>query len=373
MSQVQELIGAAEDALTAADAVIGAPVARPIDGEDLRRAKRAYTTGRFDLTRAESLIVAGTRPRAGDLLLARVLRLGHHRKLESPEGRRQALYTDDLILVCYGARYASDQFEALVPDDLAPCHLAAAGGIAGRCSTQHAAMRKPTEIEPLGLVADGAGRVLNLADFAESHLAVAAQHPFVLAVVGTSMNAGKTTTVASMIRGLTRSGLAVGAAKVTGTGAGCDRWSMVDAGAECVLDFTDFGYASTYQAPTREMAQVLESSVAVLGREGVDAVVVELADGLLFPETARLIEQPQFRRLVGGVVLAASDSMSAGFGADWLLQRQLPLTGLAGKLTSSPLMMREAQEAIAVPVLTLEELEAGSWVQRLGRVARVAA
>lgn len=373
MNQVEELIASAEGALNPSEAFSSLPAIRPLDGVDLRRAKRAYTTDRFDLTRADRLIAAGARPKAGDLLLARVLRLGHHRKLEGPQGRRQALYAGDLILVCYGARYASDQFEALVPDDLAPCHLVAAGGIAGRCAAQHAAMRRPTEIEPLGLVADGDGSVLNLASFAEPRLSVAAQRPFVLAIVGTSMNAGKTTTVASMIRGLTVSGLCVGAAKVTGTGAGCDRWAMVDAGAEGVLDFTNFGYASTYQVPTNETAQVLESSIALLAREGVDVAVVELADGLLFAETARLIEHAVFRRLTDAVVLAASDSMSAGFGADWLIQRGLPLLGLAGKLTSSPLMMREVQQTVDLPVLTIQELEAGAWTQRLDRTARDAA
>ena len=373
MNQVEEMIAVAESALIAPDAFAGQPAVRPLHGAELRRAKRAYATGRFDLSRADSLVTSGVRPQAGDLLLAKVLRLGQHRKLESPQGRRQTLYADDLILVCYGARYASDQFEALVPDDLGPCDLVAAGGIAARCVARHSAMRKATEIVPLGLVADRAGRVLNLADSAEPFLAVGSQHPFVLAVVGTSMNAGKTTTVASMVRGLVASGLSVGAAKITGTGAGCDRWMMVDAGAETVLDFTDFGYASTYQVPTGEIARVLEGAVAVLGRDGVDVAVVELADGLLFPETARAIELAQFRRLVGGLVLAASDSMSAGFGADWLLQRGLPVLGIAGKLTASPLMMREAEQAAGLPVLTLEDLDAGTWTQRLGRVSRNAA
>jgi hypothetical protein len=368
MHGVRELVDSAESVLRTSDDFEG-----PSFFHSLRRAKRSYATGRFDLTRAERLLTSDVRPKPGDLLLARVRRLGHHNKLENPAGRRQALYLGDLVLVCYGARYATDQFEAFVPEDLAPCHLVAAGGIAASCMTEHATMRRPTEIEPLGLVGDAASRVMNLADFAEPHLSVAAQHPYVLAVVGSSMNAGKTTTAAAMIHGLAAADLRVGAAKVTGTGAGCDRWAMVDAGAACVADFTDFGYASTYQVPTTETAQVLESSVAMLGREGVDVVVVELADGLLFPETSDLIDQPQFRRLVGGLVLAASDSMSVGYGADWLLARQLPLFGLAGKLTSSPLMMREVRQVVDVPVLTLEELRSGVWTQRLERGLRVAA
>ena len=374
MQQIQDILAGAVDTLSAAEQQPATPRFRALTGEELRRAKRSYVTTRFDLTQAARLMTAGAQPRAGDLLLARVGKLGHHRKLESPAGRRQTLFADDLILVCYGARYASDQFEALVPGSLAPCHLAAAGGIAGLCNARHVTARKPTEIEPLGLVADAEGRVLNLADYAERRAKETAQQPYVLAVVGSSMNAGKTTTVASMIRGLAKSGLSVGAAKVTGTGAGCDRWAMVDAGAEVVLDFTDFGYASTYQVPVERTAAVLDAAVAALGREGSDVMVVELADGLLFPETAALVEHASFRAQVDGLVLAASDSMSAGFGADWLLQRGLPLIGLAGKLTSSPLMVREVEASCRVPVLGLDALESGAWTQKVGRSGkRVAA
>jgi len=358
MKQIQNMIDGASDAFGSSG-----PQSRALAGDELRRAKRAYVTARFDLSAADRLVTAGVAPRAGDLLLARIVKLGHHRKLESPEGRRQNLFTDDLVLLCYGARYASDQFEALVPEDLGPCSLVAAGGIAGACSARHAAVRKPTDIEPLGLVADGEGRVLNLTAAAERRQKAAAQQPYVLAVVGSAMNAGKTTTVAAMIRGLAGTGLRVGAAKITGTGAGCDRWAMVDAGAEVVFDFTDFGLASTYRVPVAKTAAVLDGAVDAVAREGCDVVVVELADGLLFPETAALVEHAKFRDCVDGLVLAASDSMSARFGADWLLQRGLPLIGLAGKLTSSPLMVREVEASCSVPVLSLDALESGKWTQ----------
>ncbi len=365
MQQIHGMISAAEDTLREVQADPEKAGCRPLTGDELRRAKRAYVTGRFDLGGAACLFTGAATPKADDLLLARVDRLGHHRKLESPEGRRQTLFVNDLILVCYGARYASDQFEAVVPDSLKSCHLVAAGGIAAICTGKHSAASKPTEIEPLGLVADAEGRVLNLTQVAEPRSKGGAQRPYTLAVVGTAMNAGKTTTVAAMIRGLARGGLKVGAAKVTGTGAGCDRWAMMDAGADAVLDFTDFGHASTYQVPVAETAAILDAAVAALGREGCDVVVVEVADGLLFPETAKLVEHPRFIRLISGLILAAGDSMSAGYGAGWLTSRELPLLALAGKLTSSPLMVREVEAACDAPVLDLEELESGSWTQRV--------
>ena len=62
--------------------------------------------------------------------------------------------------------------------------------------------------------------------------------------------------------------------------------------------------------------------------------------------------------------------MSASYGAGWLASRDLPLLALAGKLTSSPLMVREVEAASDVPVLSLEELESGKWTRRVGRDSR---
>lgn len=331
------------------------------------RAKSAYATRRIAQGAMRTLLTGDRAPRPGDLVLARVEKLRQHKRLELAGGRRANLFPGDEVLVCYGNRYAPDQFEAEVPADLSACHLVAAGGVAARMLSRHGAVRSATEIQPLGLVGDERGAPLNLADWALPAVLRSPRRPLTVAVAGTSMNAGKTTTVASMIRGLAKSGLKVGAAKITGTGAGCDRWAMVDAGAEAVMDFTDFGYASTYQVPVAETAAILEAAVAALGREGCDVVVVELADGLLFSETAELIEHARFGQLVSGLVLAAADSMSAGYGAGWLVSRDLPLLALAGKLTSSPLMVRETEAVSDVPVLSLDDLESGKWTRLVGR------
>lgn len=79
--------------------------------------KAAYTTRHVRLESACSVELAD-RPETGDLVLARVTELGQHYRLELPDGRRATLYEGDEIVVAYGNRYAPDQFEAVVPDDL---------------------------------------------------------------------------------------------------------------------------------------------------------------------------------------------------------------------------------------------------------------
>ncbi len=199
----------------------------------LLRAKRAYTTRRVPLAGMSRLLVdAGARPSPGDLILARVERVGKHAHLEGVDGRRSALFVGDEIVVCCAARYAPDQFDAELPVSLAPCHLVAGGGVAGVVRARHAAVGAPTDIVPIGLVADAAGRVANLADHALEPLAMpTARRPITIASLGTSMNAGKTTSAAYLIRGLVRAGLRVGAAKVTGTGSGASGRSASIPGA----------------------------------------------------------------------------------------------------------------------------------------------
>ena len=334
----------------------------PLAPGRLQSAKRSYATRRIALGDAAGLFSFGVRPQTGDLVLARIDRIGHHRRIESPEGRRGQLYVGDEVLLCFGARYASDQFEAVVPNRLEPCHMVAAGGIAALCVNRHDSTRPATQITPIGLVADTEGRVLNLKDYALSGARPLSGRPYTMTVVGTSMNAGKTTTIAGMVRGLTSNGLKVAVGKVTGTGAGGDRWAYVDAGASEVLDFTDFGYASTYKVPSDELTALLSAMMSSLAEDRPDVIILELADGLFFSETADLVETPAFAEMVDDVVVAASDAMGAEAGVRRLAANEMVPIALAGRMTSSPLAVREAARVLDTPIVSLGDLTDGIWM-----------
>lgn len=326
--------------------------------ERVALAKRSYTSRRVPAQDMQRLLCSGATPRSGDLVLARVERLGQHNGLQLPGGRRATLFVGDEIIVAYGNRYAPDQFEARVPADLGPCDLVAGGGIAAREQAAHRRMRSPTQLQPIGLVADSEGRVLNLADYRLPAASRDGLLPSLLVVAGTSMNAGKTTSSAHLIRGLVEAGLRVGAAKLTGTGASGDTALMQDAGAAAVYDFTDAGLASTYLAAPLVVEEAVEALLGQLARDGVDVIVAEIADGLLQQETAALLQSPRFAAHVTGVVFAAPDSMGAVAGIDWLERRGQPVVALSGAMTQSPLAVREAREATRLPVLGPDELAA---------------
>jgi hypothetical protein len=336
----------------------------------LRSAKYAYTTRYV----AELLVrqpggyflQAGPdiRPRPGDVVLAEVVELGHHKKLESPLSRRAQMFVGDEIVVAYGDRYAPDQFEAEVPDTLEEAHLVAAGGVVGLVTAIREGLDDATIVRPLGLLCDGQGTMslsrvapkAALPPLALDPARGSTPRPPVIAMVGTSMNSGKTTALASLALGLTRSGMRVAAGKATGTGAGGDPGMYRDGGAQPVLDFTDFGYASTYRLDHESVVAVFTSLVNELASTKPDVILVEIADGAYQVETARLLDDPVFTRYVDQVIFTCGEALSALSGMELLRSHGLHVAAVTGRLTSSPLAVREARTVLDVPVIDTLDL-----------------
>lgn len=328
---------------------------RPLEPARLARAKRAFTTRRVALDRARQLLTGKVRPVAGDLLLCRVVELGQHKSLQLASGRSSTLFPGDEVLLAAGNRYAPDQFEAYLPEGPGPCHLVAAGGLCGLVESRSERMGEPTRLEALGLVADASGRPLNLADF-RIHPPRALRRIPTIAVLGASMNAGKTTAAAHLVRGLVLTGLAVGAAKVTGTGAPGDLALMLDAGATTALDFTDVGHASTFLLDGPALEEAFTTLLDALIAADAEVAVLEVADGLFQRETAMLVASKTFAERVDAILFAASDAMGAAMGVRELEALGLPIAAVTGLLTRSPLARREAAGATALPVLGPQEL-----------------
>ena len=336
---------------------IGSEVtARPLPRDRVEAARASFVTRCVNLHDARTLLTDIT-PRAGDVVLARVKRLRHHARLQCTNGRRVQLFHGDEIVVCYGDRYAPQQFEAYVPRTIGPCHLVASGGVAAHAVNWHQRIhRGPTEIEVLGILGDDDGRVLNLRRYALHPQPAEAPRPRLVVVAGTSMDSGKTTAGAHLVRGLSRAGLRVGAAKLTGTGACNDYFLMQDAGAKVVLDFTDAGHVSTYRAGEPAIRRIVDTLISELARHGLDVAVLEVADGLVQAETAALLSATWFRQAIDGVVFCAQDAMGAKAGVEWLEQRGHDVMAVSGLLTAAPLAMREAGELLEQPVIGLDGL-----------------
>lgn len=327
----------------------------PIAQEMLARAKWAFSSRR--VLRKDAAVLSDDLERAssGDLVLGRVEQIGSHKRLQLVQGRFSELYVGDLVVLACGDRYASDQFEGIAELDPKGADLLAGGGVIGRMRHCHAHMASPTQIVPLGLLADAGGRVVNLRRYALRDVAPPPDMT-VICVVGSAMNSGKTTAVASLTHGLGRAGHQVAAIKATGTGAFGDFNAYVDAGARYVADFTDVGMVSTYRQPLARIEAGLNTLLAHAAANGCEHAIVELADGIFQKETAGLLGKLHLLDGFAGVVLAASDALAAAGGSAALRSIGIEASALTGIVSSSPLGSLEALSATGLPVLTCEAL-----------------
>lgn len=321
----------------------------------IRAAHRSFATRIADIHLAHTLD-AERAPRVGDLCLAKVTRLGHHRHLELVTGRRAALSVDDRIIIAFGHRYATDQFEAIVPETQGACHLAAAGGIAATVVSRHAETRAPTEITSLGILCDSNNLPLNLERWGWPGVSVppsAQPKPHMVLVAGTSMNAGKTTACCQIIRTLASCGLQVAALKLTGTGSGGDLWRFLDSGANEAMDFGNVGLASTAGMDIRGLDAAIGRLCAAVS-PSTDVIVAELADGLLQRETSALLQASALRNRIGSLVFAASDPLGAIAGIQLLSSWHLEVSAVSGLMCASPLAVREFKAFTNTPVVFAE-------------------
>jgi hypothetical protein len=302
------------------------------------------------------------KPKAGDVVVARVYDIGAHDDIEDPVGRARQLYEGDFIIGAYGNRYATDFYEGYVPEGQ-QTHLLTAGGLIGTVESAHDAVDEPTKLEIVGALVDEQRAPITLSTFAHPFPPPAVPCLGTIVVVGSSMNSGKTTAVASITQGLSRAGLAVGAGKATGSGSGKDRWAYVDAGASYVADFLDYGMPSTFGYPPEQLKSTMRAICDELAGAGADAVVLEIADGILHAETAWLLDH--LVEVADAIVFAAVDSLSACHGVQILREHRLPVQAVTGLVTRSPLASKEIH--MGVPVLSPADFIAGGALGLLSR------
>ena len=307
-------------------------------------------------------------PKAGDIVLARLEKIGKNATLELANGRRCTLHEGDLLAVVFGNRYATLQFEGYARSDGDSCDMLSMGGLCGLVETKHAKAADPSKLRLLGALGDRNGSPLNLRDFALAPLP-SLHPPQVLVVCGSSMDAGKTHTVMSIIMGLRKEALPVAGIKLTGTATGKDTWNMLDAGACVALDFVDGGFPSTYLSTLDELLNLYNLLISCVAAQGASWVVVEIADGLLQRETAALLQHPQFAASVDAWIFAAGDPLAAAGGVSVLRGWGIEPLAITGMVSMGSLGIKEAQAATGLKCFSASELQSGALNAELREVS----
>jgi hypothetical protein len=305
-------------------------------------------------------------PRVGDIVLARVESIGKNVALDVSTGRRCGLHKGDLIAVVFGNRYATLQFEGYARSDGDHCDLLSVGGLCGLVESKHDTVPDASKLRIEGALGGPDGRPLRLQDFALPDTPRAGRgRPRIAVVLGTAMDVGKTYTARSVILGLRRQGLRVAGVKLTGTAAGRDTYTMLDAGACVALDFVDGGLPSTYRCALPDLLTLYRLLVDHAAAQDASWVVVEIADGIIQGETAALLASTRFASTVDAWLLAANDALGVA-GAAGLLRRMgiVPLA-VSGMVSRSALGRREVEASTKIPCLAAADLEQGALNAKL--------
>lgn len=327
------------------------------------RLKKTYICKQVSNYQLQTDIADNYVPVDGDVAIFEVLRIGKHKTVQNHEKRNSTILPGDYIMAAFGTRYATAQFEGYLPasvhDEL---HILGAGGTVGCIASMHHKFSHvgPTKLRCVGLAVDAQGTVINTKAIAAAGMrrfsGAAAASTRVIFSVGSSMDSGKTTSAAYLVHGLTKAGHKAAYIKLTGTVYSKDADLALDLGACASIDFSMFGFPSTYMCPMNELLPLYESLLLQVLPHQPDFVVIEIADGLYERETSMLLQHAAFTDSAYGFMFSAGDSLAAINGIrvlnDWGIQ-PLFITGL---LTASPLLMQETARHTELPIFNLAQL-----------------
>ncbi|MCK5384201.1 MAG: hypothetical protein KAJ29_01400 [Alphaproteobacteria bacterium] len=229
----------------------------------------------------------------GTVLAAKILEdKTIYNELELPSGRFSKLKKSDVVAVVLGERLALKGFVGVLPKSLYPgdmIHLLNMGGVAGECTSANVkAVGQPLRIRILGgIVRDGQIANINQKTLFAAKSSMQSTVPLII-VTGTSMDSGKTTVAVEITKTLSRMGMKLAGAKLTGVGALRDLYKMHDYGVYKSVSFVDAGIPSTANLNAQMITEMTKGALDYLsqkdpahGNREPDAIIVEFGDGLM--------------------------------------------------------------------------------------------
>ncbi len=301
-------------------------------------------------------------PKAGDLAVFKVLELGKHTSVQGENGNNCYIFPGDHILAAFGNRYATGQFEGYVPTSYhKEYHILGKGGAIGILASMHIKFEDigTTKLQLVGYAVDTDNEVINTKFYGKEKLAFdpKKERPYeIILSLGSSMDSGKTTTAAFLCRGLRAAKKKVAFIKLTGTVFTKDRHFARDCGADIAIDFSTYGFPSTYLCSLPELLDLHETLLQNVQSIRPDYVVIEIADGLVQRETEMLLNNHHFMAQISNVIFSSVDSLGVHSGVQILKNMGIETFAVSGLFTASPLLIKEVEALVHQPVLTIEKL-----------------
>lgn len=300
-----------------------------------------------------------------------------YNELELPSGRMSKLKKGDTIAVALGQRMALKGFTGRLPTSLRPqdiIHLLNFGGTAGECTSANTKeVGDPLRIRILGgIVRDGKQLNINQKALYQPKKSLSSAVPLII-TTGTSMDSGKTTVAIEITKTLTRMGMKLAGAKLTGVGALRDLYKMQDYGVYNAVSFVDAGITSTANIDDETMIDVARGALDYLSESNPDAIMVEFGDGLMGRYGVQAILQaPEIQRNVRLHIGCASDPVGAIGLARGCAAIGLPLDVMSGPVTDNIVGKTIVKEELGIlvynafnPTNEWMDLVISRWLQDL--------
>jgi molybdopterin-guanine dinucleotide biosynthesis protein len=294
--------------------------------------------------------------RTGDYVAGEVVQSGGLKQIELTSGRIATFGEKDVLIGAFGKRSATLEVVGdwrAIDDDLRFEALTAAC-VFGKCTAKNTLIPPLASLDYRGHVSVG-GKLMRMRDCAQPQPAGTAATPVIL-ILGTSMDAGKTTTASVVIRLLRARGLRVGGVKFTGIGRYRDILAMRDAGADTICDFVDAGLPST-SCPGSEFEFSIDYLLARLAAGGIDVIVAEAGASPLEPYNGDIVVH-RLRNLTRCTILCASDPYAVvGVTSSFNVQPNL----IAGRATSTSAAVELTEKLCGIKAINV--LDPSNWPQ----------
>ena len=253
----------------------------------------------------------------------------NYNTLELTSGRMAKVVKGDIVVGALGHRKALFGYSGHVPESLKPgdvIQLLNIGGVLGVCDSINPDKGQPFDCRVLGVVLHFPylGERIGVPARAgyrklEQDAKLDTKGVPVIALAGTCMEAGKTAAACAIVSRMRHRSLVVDAFKATGVSLRRDILAMEDAGARNSMIFTDLGVISTTRANGPALTRTMLTELAT-GKP--DVIVFELGDGILGTYGVdAILDCPDIRAALTGVVLSANDPVAAWGGVKLLRER----------------------------------------------------
>ncbi|MCB9974147.1 MAG: hypothetical protein H6856_00795 [Rhodospirillales bacterium] len=292
----------------------------------------------------------------GTVLAAEVLEdKSIYNEIELPSGRMSKIKKGDIIAVALGQRMALKGFVGRLPSSLWPddvIHLLNFGGVAGEClSANVKEVGDPLRIRVLGAITRK-GEVLNIGQktLFTPKKKMKSAIPLII-TTGTSMDSGKTTVAIEVVKTLSRMGLKLAGAKLTGVAAMRDLYKMQDYGVYNSVSFVDAGITSTANIPDETIKDVVRGAIDHLSTDDPDAIMIEFGDGLMGRYGVNaVLGMPEIQKNVRLHIGCAGDPVGAIGLARECKKAGIPIDVISGPVTDNEVGKTIVKEELGVLV-----------------------